>query len=407
MNYRKKLFNNPDSERKLSDVLLSYAVFISIGITDGQISVAWPSIRNEFGLPVDALGMLLFSGMTGYLTAGFFSGRLISKFPRKYLITAGCSMIASGFTGYIISPSWWVIVFLGVINGSGNGIISSVISAHLAARYSARVTQWLHACYGIGITLGPLVMTYSITGLHTWRAGYIFVITVQSILAVIHFIARRKQNNADDPSGEPATRSRTDTKTSASLISSIRNKTVFMSILFFFIYAGLESTMGNWAYTLLTASRNVPPETAGIFMGSFWAIYTISRILTGFYAVRTDINKMIIFSAAGSLAGGLLLLLSGSAFWALAAVIIFGFSIAPVYPAMMSSTPSRVGIRYSANAIGMQVGSAGIGVGIIPGLSGVLAGNLGIEIIPAVLVSLSAVLITLCYFIFMRQKHQA
>jgi hypothetical protein len=35
-------------------ILLAYIAFISLGLPDGLLGVAWPSIRADFGRPLDA-----------------------------------------------------------------------------------------------------------------------------------------------------------------------------------------------------------------------------------------------------------------------------------------------------------------------------------------------------------------
>jgi fucose permease len=74
------------------------------------------------------------------------------------------------------------------------------------------------------------------------------------------------------------------------------------------------------------------------------------------------------------------------------AVAIAGLAIAPVFPALVSGTQNRVGRRYAANTIGMQIGSAGIGAAAVPGLAGVMARRISLEVIPLYLVVLFAVL---------------
>jgi len=37
-------------------LILAFVAFISLGLPDGLIGVAWPSMRQSFGLPLDALG---------------------------------------------------------------------------------------------------------------------------------------------------------------------------------------------------------------------------------------------------------------------------------------------------------------------------------------------------------------
>ena len=61
--------------------LLAFLAFISLGLPDGLLGVAWPSIRSGFGLPIDALGLLLTFSTAGYLTSSFFAGRILRVLP--------------------------------------------------------------------------------------------------------------------------------------------------------------------------------------------------------------------------------------------------------------------------------------------------------------------------------------
>jgi fucose permease len=66
-------------------------------------------------------------------------------------------------------------------------------------------------------------------------------------------------------------------------------------------------------------------------------------------------------------------------------VAIIGFSIAPVFPAMMSGTSQRVSDHFAANTIGMQMTATGLGAAVVPGLMGVFARQVSLEVIPVML----------------------
>jgi fucose permease len=56
---------------------LAFVAFISLGLPDGLLGVAWPSMRRSFGLPLDALGSLFISTTAGYVTSSFLSGAIL------------------------------------------------------------------------------------------------------------------------------------------------------------------------------------------------------------------------------------------------------------------------------------------------------------------------------------------
>jgi hypothetical protein len=52
----------------LALLALNVLAFVSLGLPDGLLGVAWPSMRATFGLPLEALGPLLAAFTTGYVS---------------------------------------------------------------------------------------------------------------------------------------------------------------------------------------------------------------------------------------------------------------------------------------------------------------------------------------------------
>ncbi len=378
---------------KLSLILLAYVAFIALGMPDGLLGVAWPSIRADFSIPLDALGMLLAAAVTGYMTSSFLSGTLISRMGVGNLLALSCALTGSALVGYTLVPSWWMMVALGVFAGLGAGAIDAGLNTYVAAHFGEGLMQWLHASYGIGVTLGPIIMTLALTNLDSWRVGYRVVGGFQFFMAACFVLTLSLWNARDDaPKESEPEKKLTDYNTPMG--ETMRQTKVWLSVLLFFLYVGAEVTLGTWAYSLLTESRGVPPQIAGFWAGSYWATFTIGRILAGVYAKRMGINTLVQGGVVLAFIGAILLWWNPSESVNLLAVALMGFAVAPVFPAMMSGTSARVGDHFAANTIGMQMAAAGLGTAIIPSLIGVLARQTSLEVVPICLVILFAGLFT-------------
>ncbi len=58
-------------------LVLAYLAFISLGLPDALLGVAWPSISQQFGVLLGFLGLLLAAASAGYLTTrGWVAARL-------------------------------------------------------------------------------------------------------------------------------------------------------------------------------------------------------------------------------------------------------------------------------------------------------------------------------------------
>ncbi|MCE1253766.1 MAG: MFS transporter [Anaerolineae bacterium] len=370
---------------KIYLLIFAYVAFSSLGMPDGMLGVAWPSIRSGFALPLDALGFLLTSSTVGYLISSFFIGRLIKRFGIGPLMVFSCLLSALTLFGYTVAPAWAVIVVLGVLAGFGAGVLDAGANTYLAAEYNDSQMQWLHASFGIGATLGPMIMTASLTQFAAWRPGYILVAVFKLALAIgfLFFLPYWKSSNKTGENGE-AEKGLMDYHTS--LWATLGRPQTWASILMFLLYTGAELTLGNWTYTLLTEGRGISPQMAGLWAGGFWATFTLGRVMAGVYASRLKLNTLMFYAMLLALLGGLLFWWNPLAVVSIVGVFMTGFCMAPIFPGLVSGTRERVGDQHAANTIGIQISAAGLGGALLPSLAGVLAQRISLETIPLMLV---------------------
>jgi len=280
---------------------LIFIAFISLGMPDGLLGVAWPSIQYSFSVPIDSLGMLLIAGTSGYLISSFSSGPLTSRFGIGWVLAASCFLTGFGLIGYTLVPTWWGVVALGVVAGLGAGAIDSGLNTYVAGHFVEGLMQWLHASYGIGVTLGPLVMTLGLTRFDTWRWGYAVVGTAQIALAAVFVLTLSVWKNKGECPEVKKTDQPSGPKTS--VLETLKQPIVWLSTLLFFLYCGAEGTMGYWTYSILTESRGITPKIAGLWAGSYWAMFTIGRIAAGLYTRRVGNDNLVRFSLFAALIG--------------------------------------------------------------------------------------------------------
>jgi fucose permease len=371
-------------------ILLAFLAYISLGLPDGLLGVAWPSVRRDFGLNHDALGALMIAFTVGYLTSSFFGGRLMAHFRLGVLLTASTSAAGIALVVYAAAPGWWVMVIAGVAAGLGGGGIDVTLNTYVAFNNDDRLMQWLHASYGIGATIGPVIMTTAIAFGGSWRWGYSVVASFQFALMVCFLLTIpmwEKQAEQPDPSQESHTN-----KYDASMRETLRLPAVWLSIFLFFLYMGVEVAFGAWSYTLLTESRGVSAKLAGYWISSYWGIFTVGRIFAGIYTLRVSRLKLITGSLMSALSATFILALDINTPVNLAAITIIGLAIAPVLPALISGTQDRVGPRFSANTIGYQIAAMGMGGAAVPSVTGIVAEQLSLEAIPVFMMILIVIL---------------
>ena len=375
---------DPSGNRRVL-VMLAYLGFVGIGLPDGVLGVAWPSIRATFQLPVDALGTLLVTSTAGYMISTFRSGWLRARMHTGLLLAFSCLAMGVCFWGFAVAGRWAVMIALSVAGGFGAGAIDAGLNTYAAENFSRRTVNWLHASYGLGAAAGPILMTAILLAGRPWRLGYAAVGAGQAILALC-FLMTRNSWNASSSEAVP----RTSRTTPA--LSTLRLPIAQLSVLAFFIYTGIEAAAGTWAYSLFTEARNVETKTAGAWVSVYWAALTLGRIISGLIANRISPLAMMRVCLLGIAGGVALLWLNFTDTLSFAGLSLAGLFAAPVFPTLISITPAKLGSAHTPNSIGFQLAGAVMGQALLPSVIGWLAGMSSLEVIGPALFASSVIL---------------
>jgi len=359
----------------LVTLLLAYAGFIALGLANSLMGVAWPAVRATFGLPIDALGILLIGNTVGYMLASAGSGRLIARFSIGGVLALSCGIAALSLLGTGSAPVWALLIGLSVTAGLGGGSIDAGLNAYAAVHFSPRAMNWLHACFGIGATLGPALMTAVVTGGFGWRVGFWVAGATQLALAAGFVVTRHRWRDGT------ALAAATTPARSVPLTATLRLPIAWLGIVLFFAYTGAEIAMGQWVYSLLTEARGVPAALAGTWTSLYWASLTIGRILFGFVVQRLAPTTLLRWCMASAVLSTLLIWLNGAAWLTFGGIALMGLSLAPQFPLLISATPRYLGPQHATNGVGFQVAAASLGGALLPGLVGVLARSSSLEVL--------------------------
>lgn len=364
--------NRPVSARTSSFLLaLAFLGFVSLGLPDAVIGVAWPSVRDTFRLRQGAVGLVLVVSGAGYLLSSFFAGRLIHSLGIGLVLAASTGLVATAMYGFAFSTMWTVFIFFALVHGLGSGAIDSGLNSYAAHHMSARHLIWLHACYCFGALIGPVLMSTLLAGGRHYSTGYSAMGGTMLALSILFLTTQRSW-------GERLSIDR-KIRLPVGAWSALRSSAVWLQMAVFFLYTGLEVTFSQWTFTVLTESRHVRPDTAGMAVGVYWGSIGVGRVVSGLIADRVGIDRLLRYCLLCAGIGALLFAARLPVEIAFLGLSLAGFGLAPVFPCLMSRTPLRLGAELSAHAIGFQVGAAMIGAAVVPGTLGVIAGMGGLE----------------------------
>jgi fucose permease len=376
---------------RASLLALAYLAFISLGLPDGLIGVGWPSIRSDFHVPTAAVGLVLTSATVGYLTSSVAAGFTLARLGVGGLLAASTALAGLALSGYAVSPGLALMIGCALLLGVGSGAIDSGLNAYAAGAFGPRHMNWMHAFFGLGVALGPLIMTGVLTLGLSWRWGYGTVAGAQLVLALAFVLTvrawgRRRVGGGAAP-GEVA-------PIAVRARDTLALPAVWLGVLAFAVYTAVEVAAGLWAYLLLTQGRGMGASIAGICVSGYWGSLFLGRVVQGVVAERLGSGRVLAGSLAGMGVGALLVAVPGPAFVAVAGLAIIGFAAAPVFPLLTLTTAERVGPAHADRAIGLQIAGAGLGGALIPAGIGVLLSR-DVERLGPALVTLSVLLLAL------------
>ncbi|HEX5053677.1 MAG TPA: MFS transporter [Planctomycetota bacterium] len=369
-------------------VALASLAFLALGLPDGLLGVAWPAMRTHFGLPLDALGPLLVTFAGGYVAASSAGGRLLAVLGVGRLLALSCAATALSLVGYAGAGAFWMVVVLGLVAGAGAGGIDAGINIYAAAQHGPRMLNWLHACYGIGATGGPLILTAVLTTRGSWREGYVIVGAAQfglaSVFAATLWLWPPVNRAGGGRGGE-----------CAPLRATLGLPAARRGIALFFCYTGLELAVGTLLFTLLTEGRGRTMAAAGAAVASYWAALTGGRLIGAALASRTEPAVLVRVCLTTLTLGLGALLTNWSSTADLVGLVLAGFGAGPVFPTLVATTAARVGGPHAGNAIGLQVAAAVLGQATLPSLLAVLGRRAGLEALTLGLTTLGVLVVWL------------
>ena len=367
-----------------------YVAFISLGLPDSLVGSAWPVMHGELGVPVSFAGLITMIIASGTIISSLQSDRLTKKLGPGLVTAISVGMTAAALMGFSSSGSFLAVCLWAIPYGLGAGAVDAALNNYVALHYESRHMSWLHCFWGIGASISPFIMGYSLTSGSGWNHGYWIVSVIQIILTVALFVSlplwkMTPRKNGEVTSGTETSSPNDDGAASEPipLTRALRIPGVPLILTAFMAYCAVESTAILWASTYLVDARGVDSATAARFASLFLLGITLGRFLGGFVADRFGDDQMIRYGTLITLTGIVLIALPlENDVLALAGLVIAGFGCAPIYPSIIHATPTNFGRANSQAIIGIQMAAAYTGSTLMPPLFGFIATHTSLSLFP-------------------------
>ena len=359
-------------------LVIIYVAFISLGLPDSIMGSAWPVIRLDLAAPIGLVGYISMTVSTGTIISSLFSNRLTARFGTGKVTLFSVLMTAVALFGYSFAKSVPFLFLLAIPLGLGAGSVDAALNNFVALHYKSQHMNWLHCFWGIGATVGPMIMSVFLVAPYGWRKGYLVIAGVQASLVLILILtmsAWGKKERLSQQSPESTTAILTNRE-------ALKVSNVKLALVSFVFFCATELTTGLWSSSYLVTVKGLSATVAAQWTAYFYAGITAGRLVAGFLSVKV-VNQILI--RAGQIVcvlGTVFLLLPLHVYFSALGLILIGLGTAPIFPAMLHETPNRFGAEASGAIMGLQMAFAYVGSTLGPPLFGAIASVTSLRLLP-------------------------
>lgn len=373
-----------------------YLAFISLGLPDSLLGSVWPTIYQEFNVPVSYAGAIFMIISAGTIFSSLQSDRLTKLLGTGKVTAFSVLMTAVALWGFSISSSYWMLVLWAIPYGLGAGSVDASLNNYVALNYKSHHMSWLHCMWGVGASIGPYIMSFALLNGQTWNMGYRYISLIQVVLTIIIMLSLplwKKRPVIDDVDGVQESENKKDKALTLKEIVNIPGAKQVM--LMFFCYCTLEQTTGLWASSYLVLQHGFDLEIAASYASLFFIGITVGRAVSGFITMKLNDKQMIYLGQVIILIGIILMCLPFGHQVALVGLVTIGLGCAPIYPCIIHSTPTNFGADKSQAVIGVQMASAYVGNLLMPPLFGIIANHISVRLFPVYLLLILIVMVVM------------
>lgn len=350
-------------------LLVLHAAFLLTGTLHAIGGPLLPSLASNFHLSDAQSGELL-----SFYFVGTSLGALLCAGKHVRLMTGGFLSVMAICVAIAAAQAAWLrplFFVLGLSVGMLMSAVSIVTGREFGERSAAPLT-FLNFTWSAGALLAPLLAARLLVN-HNFRAGYLVLAGLAALAALACALVLDEPPQAAGPADH------------AQSVSNLRLIALFAFLTF--LEVGIENTTVTWLATYSMRSARTGAAVGAISSSLYWWGFLLSRGVLALLLLRVSAMKVLRIALATALAASVMLVGFSDPGPRVAAMLVLGVALAPVFPLLISRffafAPRASDSRW-------VLACCGFGGSVLPWLTGWIstrAGELrfGLLVIPAAL----------------------
>jgi len=338
---------------------------------------AWPAMYGRLGVSAASAGIISMVIFAATILGALLCDKMVRRFGAGKLTLFSLIITATSLVGFSMGTHFILLCLWSIPLGLGMGFIDASLNNVVAIHYEAKHMNWLHAFWGVGASIGPVIMSFFLARA-SWEAGYLSIGLIQFVFVIVFLLNLKLWKKITNP----AVGSEVIKQESLPTKQLIRLPGVKQSLFVFFFYCAIEATAGLWAGSYLVIIRSLEEEVAALWVALYFGGIMAGRFMAGFLSSKLSHKQLIGLGSRLIGLGVAILLLPVPEGFLLIALFLIGFGCAPIFPSMMHETPNNFGTNNSQAIIGIQMAFAYVGSMFMPPLFGLLAEHTSYHLFP-------------------------
>ncbi|TLD08075.1 hypothetical protein PspLS_10572 [Pyricularia sp. CBS 133598] len=389
------------------------------GLNDSAPGALIPTIEERFGIGYAVVSLIFVANALGFIAGAFCIDSIRARLGTARGLVLAETLRVIGYVAITCSPSTPFPIIVCAFFPIGLSMAINLSTAQIfcgSLRSGTALLGILHAAYGIGGTVGPLIATSIVTapGATTaaWSRYYFITMGVAVFNGVLAYVSfcHYEPESAQPAQQSPSDGSPAPPKTSPGLgtmIQALRSPVVLVCALFNFAYQGAEVSISGWVISFLITARGGDPASVGYVTAGFWAGITIGRLLVATPGLSSRIAgrevRFVFVCTFGSAVFEALVWAVPNVIGNAVSVSIVGLLLGPVFPCGVAVWLRLMGRRERLSGMGVITAFGSSGGAAAPFTTGLLAQVAGTFVLHPIAIGLFGVM-AVCWWWLTRER---
>ncbi|KAH3666111.1 hypothetical protein OGAPHI_004300 [Ogataea philodendri] len=354
--------------------------FMIMGILDQSLGSVMEYLLEDYHTDRTHLSNLFIFQALGYILASFTNNKLYKQLGLKGLFPLSLVLMGSWSAAFAAKLNLGPLIFFAMVNGIGFGTADCAMNLYVGnLKYSNQLLGTMHAFYGFGCFISPLLCTYLIHQGFSWNQYYIIILALISVELVGALTLFTHETGLKYQYQLKLDREKEGDEDEVTFIQIVKNKYVLFFSTCLFFYLGSELSLGVWLFNYLLRIHEFTDSSSSYVTSAYWIFLTAGRLVLGLVTGHLfddfETKGMIIYCTLVTIGVCVFWLFNHIPLIMITSICFVGFFVGPMFSVTVVISMKTLPKRLSTAGVAIICGLGAMGATVMPYIMGLIADN--------------------------------